>query len=422
MTPLPDKLRRYLEKRGIRGPWVLEGAGGDFAGAVVIPALAEERSLGATLASLAENRPEARARFLAIVVINHRADAPQREKEENLLTLRRLRTADLSFPGLPLAWVDAASPGREIPPGEGVGLARKIGFDLALARLDCRGPSPLLASLDADTLVDTSYFSALQSHFHGASAGAAVLPFCHQPGDSPAEEAAIVRYELFLRGYVLGLALAGSPYAFHTVGSAMACRAEVYVRAGGMNRRLAAEDFYFLQQLAKISGVVPLSGTVVRPSARPSTRVPFGTGQAVARLLAGEDAVPCFPAAAFRLLGGLLTLVAAHQDAPAETIGEKLETFSPAITDFLRQAQFPATWARLQRNHRRSGKMLPAFHVWFDGLRTLRLLRCLAAGPCPRRPAEEAIPPLLAWAGSADPGEIFRQLALLRRLQNGHAD
>jgi len=44
---------------------------------------------------------------------------------------------------------------------------------------------------------------------------------------------------------------AGSPYAYHTIGSAFACRAEAYIAAGGMNRRHAAEDFYFLQQLAK---------------------------------------------------------------------------------------------------------------------------------------------------------------------------
>jgi hypothetical protein len=53
-----------------------------------------------------------------------------------------------------------------------------------------------------------------------------VIPFCHQQGDTPEEDQAIRRYELFLRAYVLGLARAGSPCAFHTVGSAMACTAE----------------------------------------------------------------------------------------------------------------------------------------------------------------------------------------------------
>jgi hypothetical protein len=53
----------------------------------------------------------------------------------------------------------------------------------------------------------------------------------------------------------------------------MACRASAYVAAGGMNRRLAGEDFYFLQQVHKTSGVAALYGTTVHPSPRSSQRV-----------------------------------------------------------------------------------------------------------------------------------------------------
>jgi hypothetical protein len=38
-------------------------------------------------------------------------------------------------------------------------------------------------------------------------------------------------------------------YAYHTVGSAMAVKAYQYVKVGGMNRRQAGEDFYFIQKL-----------------------------------------------------------------------------------------------------------------------------------------------------------------------------
>ena len=58
------QLSQYLGKRGITGPWVLEGASErDFSGAVVIPALAEEKSLFLTLDSLAANPPSGRTGF-----------------------------------------------------------------------------------------------------------------------------------------------------------------------------------------------------------------------------------------------------------------------------------------------------------------------------------------------------------------------
>ena len=48
---------------------------------------------------------------------------------------------------------------------------------------------------------------------------------------------------------------AGYPWAMYTVGSAFAVTAEAYVKRGGMNRRQAGEDFYFLQNLAHIGTV-----------------------------------------------------------------------------------------------------------------------------------------------------------------------
>ncbi|HEY6008810.1 MAG TPA: glycosyltransferase family 2 protein, partial [Geobacteraceae bacterium] len=269
----------YLRSRGGTGPWTIDGSRADgFAGAVVIPAYAEGDNLFATLASLARNPPELLSGFLTLVVINNRPDAPVADREDNLTTLRRL-AALRGLTSLQLGWVDAATTGRELPPGGGVGVARKIGLDLALGRLAFDGPDPLLVCLDADTLVRPDYLPAIVAHFAAHPGGGAIIPFCHQAGETTGHDEAIVRYELFLRSYVLGLALAGSPYAFHTVGSAMACRASAYVRMGGMNRRVAGEDFYFLQQLHRTVGVAPLTGTVVFPSARSSHRVPFGTGR-----------------------------------------------------------------------------------------------------------------------------------------------
>ena len=60
---------------------------------------------------------------------------------------------------------------------------------------------------------------------------------------------AIMKYELYLRYYRLALEYTGHPHAYHCIGSAFAVRTLDYVAQGGMNKRQAGEDFYFLQKL-----------------------------------------------------------------------------------------------------------------------------------------------------------------------------
>jgi hypothetical protein len=418
---LPLYITKYLQTRAIHGPWQITGSpANDFRGAVVIPALAESGYLFATLRSLAANPVEQLARILVLVVVNHREDSPAADKSDNYQTLERLAAGHPELGPLRLGWVDAASPGLEMPArGGGVGLARKIGLDLALSRLDFTGQSPLLVSLDADTLTEPSYLPALERHFRHSSCGGAVIPFCHRPGASPAEQGAIDHYELFLRSYVLGLTLAGSPYAFHSVGSAMACTAFAYVRAGGMNRRPAAEDFYFLQQLQRTSGVEKLRGTLVFPSARPSHRVPFGTGRAITRTITENvGAVMYYRPECFRILGAWLKLITMNPEREAGAIMADGEAISPHLAGYLEREGFKGVWEKLQSNHRGAGALCLAFHGWFDGLKSMKLIHSLSAGPYPRCEPEEAVLPLLGWAGLERASGVIEKLALLRSIQN----
>lgn len=422
MPSIPFPIAKYLQTRSIKGPWKIAGTEReDFDGVVVIPALAEGQSLLATLASLAQNPADLLSRFLILVVVNHRQDAPPSDKLDNQQTMQTLAAKNPSLNGLCLGWVDAASAGLELPiKTGGVGLARKIGLDLSLPLLDYGKVSPLLISLDADTLVRPDYLLALIRHFQEAEASAAVIPFCHQQGTTEEQESAIQRYELFLRAYVLGLARSHSPYAFHTVGSTMACKAEAYARAGGMNTRAAGEDFYFLQHLAKTGGVAQLRGTVVYPSARASNRVPFGTGRSIFRLLAKEEGVVLFyQTECFQILSDWLDLLVQYVDAPGEEIRIKSRRICSQLTDFLDRIQFPTVWHRLQNNFRTPSTLLAGFHGWFDGLKTMKLIHHLSDGPFPRKEPEEVTPGLLKWAGLEAVQGVTRQLALMRKIQIG---
>ena len=412
----------YLRHRSITGPWHIEGCGETgFAGAVVIPALAEFENLFTTLASLAANPADLLARFLVLVVVNHREDASLADRKNNHITLARLKTGSPDLCSLRLAWVDAASPGMEMPAkGGGVGMARKIGLDLALTRLDYSSGRPVLVCLDADTLVEPSYLSALVRHFRDTTAGGATIAFRHRPGRSPEEQHAIDRYELFLRHYIVGLRIAGSPYAFHTVGSAMACTTEAYVKAGGMNNRAAGEDFYFLQQLFRTCGVAQVQGTVVRPSPRPSHRVPFGTGRSVFRWLGGDErAITFYRPECFRILGNWLAIVGKGLERGPDDIVREAEMVSVHLADYLDDGRFAETWARLRRNHRMPDRLLRGFHEWFDGLKTMKLIHHLSAREFPRCGPEEAIPGLLGMVGVEFAENPGTHLALLRKIEDG---
>ncbi len=424
MSPFPPQLPtpvlRYLIKRGLHGPWTLEGNNRrDYDGVVVIPALAENRNLPATLESLAQNPEELRRRFLILVVINHGLEASAADKEDNAETLKNLREGGFYSGTLELAWVDAASPTREIPGKGGVGPARKIGFDLALQHCrNDRPEPPILISLDADTLVEKNYLSTITNHFRNHSAGCAVLPFRHRRGDTSEIETAIQHYELFLRSYVLGLRHAGSPYAFHTIGSAIACRADAYIRGGGMNRRPSGEDFYFLQQMQKTTGVAFLRGTTVHPSPRPSLRVPFGTGPTVARFLhQPHEAVRFYHPGCFTILRNWLSCVRANWQESETVLFGNTREISIHLAEFLEQIRFSTNWKKLQTNHRTQNQFLAAFHGWFDGLRTRQLLYALSCGPFPFCNHCQALEPLFEQSGlpfSNLPGE---QLQVLRSFQ-----
>lgn len=409
-----DQLSSYLANRAITSPWRLEGEpGGGFAGCVVIPALGESQRLFATLSSLAANCAHLLARFLVVVVVNHREDASREEKSDNARTLSLLRLRDSP---LRLALVDAAGDGLELPANTGgVGLARRIGMDLALPRLAADG---IMVCLDADTLVEPGYLRAISDHFAASGAGGAVIPFCHQPGATPAEERAITLYELFLRHFVLGLDKAGSPYAFHSVGSAMACTARAYLKMGGMNSRQAGEDFYFLQQLQRTSGIAQLSGTVVHPSARSSHRVPFGTGKSISRIVAeGEQSQTFYRVDCFRILGQWLSLVEGGTALSARELLAASAEVDPQLAAFLGQAGFERVWERLRENSSGPDGLREAFHGWFDGLKTVRLVHHLSQS-YPRCPAGESLPALLSYCGIPPSQDEAAQLRLLRAMQN----
>jgi hypothetical protein len=179
---------------------------------------------------------------------------------------------------------------------------------------------------------------SIERHFEKNPRSPGCSIYFEHPLDGPLDVKvyeAIAAYELHLRYYVHGLRYAGFPHAHHTIGSCMAVRADVYKQQGGMNKRKAGEDFYFLQKIFPLGAFTELTDTTVNPSPRGSDRVPFGTGKAVQAHLAGNK-ISTYPLEAFLDLKMLFDgLPATDRDEPllrsdlGDGLPESLRTFLP---------------------------------------------------------------------------------------------
>jgi len=179
----------------------------------------------------------------------------------------------------------------------GVGWARKIGMDWAIVQFnqneDCEG---IIVSLDADTRVEKDYLKSIYNYFieHPSNVAATIYfehQFHHCDLRNEKLEDAITYYELYMRYYRNALLYCGFPNPIYTLGSCFAVRAKDYVAQGGMNRKKAGEDFYFLHKMAQKGEIGEINSTIIYPSARISNRVPFGTGPALQKYFDGDQSI-----------------------------------------------------------------------------------------------------------------------------------
>jgi hypothetical protein len=387
-------------------------AGATLGNALVIPAYGEARGLQRVLASLPA---PPRGALLTIVVINARADSPPEVHASNEKTCAQLLArqgpgAEVE-PGIwrlehergPLVLIERASEGRFLPARQGVGLARKIGADLALAVAAEHGlRSDWIHCTDADARLPASYFECAPTD---GECVALTYPFRHVHFDGDRDEApsdVALEYEISLRYHVLGLRYATSPYAFHTIGSTIAFRPGAYARVRGFPRRMAAEDFHLLAKLRKLGPVITPRAEPVLLSDRESTRVPFGTGAAVlrenARRQQGLGMLLYHPLTFENLRIWLAALSAAAADPDLDLLQE-IEggaQRSPGVDGGTLQALLEQSGqiARARRGLREGRDLAQRsrrLHEGFDALATLKLIHALRDRGAPSLALREAL-------------------------------
>jgi glycosyltransferase involved in cell wall biosynthesis len=278
---------RYLEKNNTLS--LIEKPPHPDTGIIIVIPCLSEPDVTQTLDSVKQcEAPLCRAEI--IILINHSRNAPEKVKSMNELCKSNIQSWILRNSGerfdffvvgpveLPQKWA-------------GAGLARKKGMDEALRRFNLiQKPEGIIVSLDADTLVERNYLREIENHFReNAQDVGATISFKHQTdGLSDRHLQGILLYEKYMKYFRDALAFTGYPYPMFTVGSAFAVKSDAYVRRGGMNRRKAGEEFYFLQHLVEFGKVGEINTTAVHPSARLSDRVPFGTGPVLRKWMSGE--------------------------------------------------------------------------------------------------------------------------------------
>ncbi len=322
-------------------------------------------------------------RLLVIAVLNGRVGADDSVHASNVACARELTTRfslrELGRGGwlghdanLSVLVVDRFRTGRRLPAKQGVGLARKIGADIALELIAAgRVRHPFFAMTDADARLPEDYFGRIAEI--EPECAAAMFPFWHEPSGEDDVDRATALYEIRLRYLQRGLRWANSPYAFHSVGSTVAVHALTYAQVRGVPMRQAAEDFYLLDKLSKVRPLVRLRGAPVRIRSRVSSRVPFGTGAGTARLTRG-DTLALYHPDCFAAVREVTAFLGSVSEAPCASWPERLAHLSPSVQGFLESQGALRTWQKLADQAPNPLARLRRLHDWFDGFRTLKLM------------------------------------------------
>ncbi len=347
---------------------------------VAIPMLAELENVPVLLEALTKQRFQ---HFTLYCCVNNpegwECSASEWEREaydNNQQTLRTLYACQQTLP-FNLHVIDCSSPDKGwVGKRKGVGWARKVLFSAICKQC---GDDELIVSLDADTVFSEKYLDSVASAMN-ANPGCSCLcvPYHHPLSGDEANDRAMLRYEIYMRHYLINLLESGNPYAFTALGSAMAFPAWAYRRVGGITPLQGGEDFYLMQKFAKTGQLLLQLNECVQPQGRASQRVPFGTGPAIAKGVAAmSEQYPLYPAEGFDAVAKSYQLFPNLYDTDVET----------PMSQFLRQQlRTEDLWEPLRQNFHSLPHFVHACQERVDGLRILQYLRTW-----PVRKAEEEL-------------------------------
>ncbi len=333
-----------------------------------------------------------------IVVVNFSETALDKEKDYNRATFKTLKkfTVEFNTKNCTLFPLLAENIAKK---QAGVGFARKMAMDEAIHRFaHNNNPQGIVLCGDADSFVAPNYVEEIIAFFSkNTQIGVATVYFEHPlSGNLPPQNyTAIAQYELHMRYYLEALRATGFPYAYHTMGSACAVRAQAYCRQGGMNKRQAGEDFYFLQKLFQSETVGEITTTAVYPSARTSHRAPFGTGFAMKTMLK-DSKNPLYYTYApesfavlkqfFTIFPQLYTSISLNNRNDRDIY----ETFHKSLQEFLPYEVLRQKCNEAHNNAASQTQFIKRIFLWFNGFQVFKYLNFAHKNYFEKIPIEQA--------------------------------
>jgi len=205
----------------------------------------------------------------------------------------------------------------------------------------------------------------------------------------------------------------GFPYAFHTIGSCMVFRALKYVQAGGMPKKQAGEDFYFLQKLIPLGGFGNLTKTLVAPSPRASDRVIFGTGASIKHHLEGtKEQGTTYNPAAFDDLKLFFSKAHELKDLGVQDFENWTYDLTGPLRSFLLNSGFKKEIATIQQNSNSEKTFLKRFFGSFNAFKVVKYLNYAHVHFYARSELFEAALHILQRSTEAEP-DVFDEKELL---------
>lgn len=392
----------YLEEGTLFPQKILEAPDCETGIIVVVPAY-NEPGISELLDSLAKCR-EPECKVEVIIVINAPYNATGESIENNSKTVINIESWKKENTNC-FFRLFVLMTGQATGRGWGVGMARKTGMDEAVRRFNIiNRPDGVILNLDADCTVDPNYFVAVCDElFKKNDHSACSICFEHPVTGKNYPESIfkyITLYELHLRYYFQGLSFAGFPYVFHTVGSAIAVKALSYVKAGGMNRRQAGEDFYFIQKLVPAGGYFSMNSTTVYPSPRASSRVPFGTGASIGKLSIDKSSTFfTYNILAFKELRTFFELSDLIFESNTRELHEHFNLIPQGLRLFLDEKEWSEKMIEVKNNTSGILSFKKRFFGWFNMFRIVKYLNYVHTEHFVKKPVDVSAAELLESKG-----------------------
>ncbi len=372
-----EVFEKYIEKQSNYSSFINEKPSQNLKNVIVIPC-SNEPELIKTLDSLRNcNKPKFPVEV--IIVINSAQNADNEIIEQNKKTTKEIfnwrkkwnedifKVFSIVLENLPAKTA-------------GVGFARKTGMDEAVRRFILIGQqNGIISCLDADSTVAVNYLIEIEELFITIKNCTGCSIYFEHPvsGNEFSAEIyhRITEYELYLRYYKMALQFTGFPYYHYTIGSSFAVSQISYCKVGGMNKKQAGEDFYFLQKVMPQGNYYALNSTYVYPSARPSNRVPFGTGAFIKEYVNKPDkAFLTYHFTSFINLKVLFDDIETLFKADNETIKSLSLKYHDSLNTFLELNQYLDSLKNINSNTSQLDSFKKRFFQWFDAFKILKYL------------------------------------------------